>query len=144
MYRETAAVCYGQVDNLDEVMAVFPEENRPELLAQIDKTITHWAQNLNGFIKKYDRDKFLVILSINDLKIAMSTKFTILDDIKKLVTGNPMNVTISIGAAYGQGSMLETSKAAQNALELCLGRGGDQAIVKGEGKTLFLEVRARG
>lgn len=143
MYRETAAVCYGQVDNLDEVMAVFPEENRPELLAQIDKTITHWAQNLNGFIKKYDRDKFLVILSINDLKIAMSTKFTILDDIKKLVTGNPMNVTISIGAAYGQGSMLETSKAAQNALELCLGRGGDQAIVKGEGKTLFFGGKSK-
>jgi c-di-AMP phosphodiesterase-like protein len=143
IYNEKAAVCYVQVDNFDEVMATCHEENRPELLARIDKTITHWTQGMNGFIKKYDSDKFLVVLSVKDLKVAMNQKFNILEGVKQLRPETSMIVTISIGAAYGQASMLEMSKAAQNALELCLGRGGDQAVVKGEGKTLFFGGKSK-
>ncbi len=143
IYNEKASVCYVQVDNFDEVMATCHEENRPELLARIDKTITHWTQGLNGLIKKYESDKYLIVLSVKDLKAAINQKFSILEDVKQLRSGTSMAVTMSIGVAYGQASMLEMSKAAQNALELCLGRGGDQAVVKGEGKTLFFGGKSK-
>ena len=87
IYNEKASVCYVQVDNFDEVMATCHEENRPELLARIDKTITHWTQGLNGLIKKYESDKYLIVLSVKDLKAAINQKFSILEDVKQLRSG---------------------------------------------------------
>ncbi|MGB3964359.1 MAG: DHH family phosphoesterase [Tepidanaerobacteraceae bacterium] len=134
--KETA-VCYFHVDNFDEIMAECQEENRPELLARIDKTITQWVYNHNGLLKKYDDDKYLVLLTLRDFQRAEEAKFNILDAMREIKVSQVMTPTLSIGAAYGEATLTQSSKLAQTALELCLGRGGDQVVVKAFGKTYF-------
>jgi c-di-AMP phosphodiesterase-like protein len=140
---EKVAVLYIQVDNFDEITAACPDESRPELLARVDKTLSQWIQSYDGFIKKYDSDKFVAILSLKNFRRVEETRFNILEEIKEIKVGLTMTVTLSIGAAFGQGSFLEVSKNAQNALELCQGRGGDQVVVKAEGKTYFYGGKAK-
>ncbi|ADL08962.1 DHH family phosphoesterase [Thermosediminibacter oceani] len=135
--ENTPVLMYIQVDNYDEVLAATPEENRPELLARIDKAVTQWVQGLDGFIKKFDDDKFLAAVTMDKFRRVEEGKFAILEKIREIRTKNAMPVTLSIGASYGQKSLLEQSKIAQNALELCLGRGGDHAVVKTGSKTFF-------
>jgi c-di-AMP phosphodiesterase-like protein len=125
------------VDNFDEIMAECQEENRPELLARIDKTITQWVYNHNGLLKKYDDDKYLVLLNLRDFQRAEEAKFNILDAMREIKVSQVMTPTLSIGAAYGEATLTQSSKLAQTALELCLGRGGDQVVVKAFGKTYF-------
>jgi len=135
--EKEAAVCYFHVDNFDEIMSACPEENRPELLAKIDKTITQWVYNYNGLIRKYDNDKYIVVLSLRDFQKVEEAKFNILDILREIKVSQVMAPTLSIGAAYGESTLTLSSKIAQNALELCLGRGGDQVVVKAGGKTYF-------
>lgn len=137
------AVMYIQIDNYDEVLSATPEENRPELLARIDKTITQWIYGHEGFIKKFDDDKFLAAVTAENFRMIEENKFNILEKIKEIKASNAIPVTLSIGASCGRGNLLELSRTAQNALELCLGRGGDQAVVKAEGKTYFYGGRTR-
>lgn len=137
MKEEEAVVCYFNLDNYDEIMVACSEENRPELSAKIDKIITQWVHSYNGLIKKYDSDKYLVFLNLKDFRRAEDAKFSILDAIREIKVGQVMMPTLSIGAAYGEHSLTLSGKIAQNALELCLGRGGDQVVVKTEGKTYF-------
>ncbi|HHX24432.1 MAG TPA: recombinase RecJ [Thermoanaerobacterales bacterium] len=131
------AVCYFNVDNFDEILSACSEENRPELIVNIDKTITQWVLNYNGLMKKYDNDKYIVIFSLEDFQKVEETKFTILNEIREIKANQVLSVTLSIGAAYAEDSLALTGKNAQKALELCLGRGGDQAVVKSQGKTYF-------
>lgn len=135
--EKEAAVCYFYVDNFDEIMSACPEENRPELLAKIEKTITQWVHNHNGLIRKYDDDKYLVMLNLGDFQKAEQANFNILDALREIKVSQVMTPTLSIGAAYGESTLTESNKLAQNALELCLGRGGDQVVVKAYGKTYF-------
>jgi c-di-AMP phosphodiesterase-like protein len=141
--KSGVAIMYIQIDNYDEVFAATPEENRPELLARIDKTITQWVQSYEGFIKKFDDDKFLSAVTAEKFHQIEENKFNILEKIKEIKTPNALSVTLSIGASYGKDSLLELNRMAQNALELCLGRGGDQAVVKAEGKTYFYGGRTK-
>lgn len=141
--KSELAIMYIQIDNYDEVLAATPEENRPELLARIDKAITQWVQSYEGFIKKFDDDKFLSAVSAEKFRQIEQNKFNILEKIKEIKTSNALPVTLSIGASYGKDSLLELNKKAQNALELCLGRGGDQAVVKAESKTYFYGGRTK-
>jgi len=131
------AVCYFYVDNFDEIMSECQEENRPELLAKIDKTITQWVHNYKGLVRKYDDDKYMVLLTFGEFQKAEESKFNILDALREIKVGQVMMPTLSIGAAYGEHTLTQSSKVAQSALELCLGRGGDQVVVKAYGKTSF-------
>lgn len=134
---EKTAILYIQIDDFDEVMSACPEENRPEIRAKIDKTITQWVNSYDGFIKKYQNDKFVAVLSVQKLKQAEDDKFSILEEIRQIKIAEAITVTLSIGISYGQPSILQNSKLAQDALELCLGRGGDQVVIKANNKTYF-------
>jgi len=87
--------------------------------------------------KKYDDDKYLVVLNLGDFQKAEEAKFNILDAVREIKVGQVMTPTLSMGAAYGEPTLTQSSKLAQSALELCLGRGGDQVVVKAYGKTYF-------
>lgn len=132
-----AVVLYIQVDNFDELVAICPEENRPELLAKIDKTITRWVQDHNGFTKKYSNDKFIALMSFKDYKRAKDAKFGILKKIREIKASSSMAATLSIGISYGKEKFSDINRTAQSALELCLGRGGDQVVIKTKGDTEF-------
>ncbi|MDO5518109.1 MAG: DHH family phosphoesterase [Clostridium sp.] len=119
-----------EVDNLSEVLDKTEENNRPLLVAEIERMINSYANNLKAMIKKYDTNKY--VLSVQDKYIdeEITNKFKIIEDISKIYNGNQIEVTLSIGIGRGGMSPLENYNNANIAKELALGRGGAQVAVK--------------
>ena len=133
----TESVMLIEVDNITEVVKSTENDNAPLLIAEIERTINNYASNLNAMIKKYDSNKY--VLSIQDRLIngQMNKKFDILDTVREINLGNKYDVTLSIGVGRGGASPKENYKYANMAIELALGRGGDQAVIKSGDKVSF-------
>lgn len=143
-------VCLVQIDNYDEVMVNTEEENRPVVIAEVDKKVGQWVHAATGTFRKYDRDKFIVIFENGYLKNIQDRRFDILDQIRELRVGNKIPITLSIGAGTEAESFLECNEEARAAMQLALGRGGDQAVLKMKdhlsfygGKTKAIENRSK-
>ncbi|NFI53869.1 DHH family phosphoesterase [Clostridium botulinum] len=139
-----------EVDNFTEALETTEESNRPLLVAEIERTINAYANNLKAMIKKYDTNKYVLSIQDNFIKKQIDEKFKILDEISKIDKGNKIEVTLSIGIGRGGISPSENSKYANTAKELALGRGGDQTVVKSNdeikffgGNTKEIEKRTR-
>ncbi|MGL5616351.1 MAG: DHH family phosphoesterase [Sarcina sp.] len=119
-----------QVDNIEEAIAPIEQENRPIFLAEIERSINKYAESLGAMIEKYDDDKY--ILSVLDFVIEkeISRKFDILDKFKEIEFSNKVAVTLSIGIGRDGATPQENQINASKAIELALGRGGDQVVVK--------------
>ena len=119
-----------QVDGYDEVLKSTTEENRPLINLEIEKMMTTLESSANGALKKTSKDKFILIIDKKELKEIEEGKFAILDSIRSINHGNTLPVTISIGVGIDGDTINENFKLANGALDLALGRGGDQAIIK--------------
>ncbi|NMB26604.1 MAG: phosphoesterase [Tissierellia bacterium] len=146
--EEKMAVCLAYVDNYNEVKSTTPEVTRPLVLAEIDKTIGAYAATNNGFVRKYENDKYLLIFENKDLKSIQSKKFDILDRIREIDKGNTISITLSMGVGVNGKDPNETYEYAKASIDIALGRGGDQAVVKENnslsfygGKTKAIEKR---
>lgn len=119
-----------EIDNLNEALERTEENNRPLVVAEVERTINTYAHKLNAMIKKYDTNKY--VLSVQDIYIdsEINEKFKILEEVSNINKGNKIQLTISIGIGKGGISPLENSNFATVAKELALGRGGDQVVVK--------------
>ncbi|MDI3533941.1 MAG: cyclic-di-AMP phosphodiesterase [Thermosediminibacterales bacterium] len=126
-----------QVDNYDEVIQATEESKRPQVIAEIEKAIGLWAQKHEAGLKKFSQDKFLMILEHKQFKKIEEERFAVLDQFREIKAGNTMPVTLSIGVGINGKHPQETSHFAHRALDLALGRGGDQAVVKDGDKVLF-------
>jgi c-di-AMP phosphodiesterase-like protein len=125
-----------QVDNYDEVMNNTDEAKRPVVQAQIEAMLNEWAISLNAGWKKYERDKYVMFAQASSLKTLEENRFQILDSVRAINAGNKIPVTLSIGVGADGKNPHELSHFAQFALDLALGRGGDQTVVK-RGSRLF-------
>jgi c-di-AMP phosphodiesterase-like protein len=134
---ERAVVALLQVDNYEDVMNETKEDKRPFVIAEIDKKINLWASRVNGLIKKYDKDKYVVIFEHKYLSNLETKKFVLLDDIREIDMGNRIMPTLSIGVAMAGNGLSNLEDNAFSALELALGRGGDQAVVRKSGDFEF-------
>lgn len=139
-----------EVDNLSEVTDSISDNIRPLLIAEIERAINNYGNTLGAMIKKYDNNKY--VLSVSDIIIdqEINKKFGILDTIRDIDLGNEMEVTLSIGVGRGGNTPAKNYRDATKAIELALGRGGDQAVVKRDseisffgGNTKELEKRTR-
>lgn len=119
-----------EVDNLTEVLDKTEENNRPLLVAEIERMINSYANNLKAMIKKYDTNKYVLSVQDKYIEDEIGNKFKIIEDISRIYNGNQMEVTLSIGIGRGGMSPLENYNNANIAKELALGRGGDQVAVK--------------
>lgn len=119
-----------QVDNYDDVMSETKEDKRPFLASEIDSKINLWASRMNALIKKYQNDKYIVIFENRYLENLEVKKFSILDEIREIEVGNKFPVTLSIGVGVSGKNFTQSEEYAFSALELALGRGGDQAVVR--------------
>jgi cyclic-di-AMP phosphodiesterase len=144
------SVMLVEVDNLDEVVKTTEEGNKPLLIAEIERTVNAYAQNLNAMIKKYSSNKYILSVQDKFIEEEIKKKFDILDTIREINFGNKLAVTLSIGVGRRAATPLENHNQANFAKELALGRGGDQVVVKqGEnlsffgGKTKEVEKRTR-
>ncbi|MGM9974512.1 MAG: DHH family phosphoesterase [Clostridiaceae bacterium] len=133
----TESVMLIEVDNITEVVKSTENDNAPLLIAEIERTINNYANNLNAMIKKYDSNKY--VLSIPDSLVngQINKKFDILDTVREINLGNKYDVTLSIGVGRGGANPRENYKYANMAIELALGRGGDQAVIKSGDKVSF-------
>ena len=146
--EEGMVVCLVYVDNYDEVKSTTPEVNRPLVLAEIDKTISTYATMNNGFMRKYENDKYLMIFQNRNLELIQNKKFDILDEIREIDKGNTIPITLSMGVGVNDHNPNETYEYAKAAIDIALGRGGDQSVVKEKnnlsfygGKTKAIEKR---
>ena len=142
--------CIGiiMIDNYDDIMQTALPEERLELFAKIEKEVLEWAKETGGLIIKTERDSFIYVFEQKYLSNIESSKFSILDKIKKLDIEYKVQVTLSIAIANDGKTNYEKYKSALAGMDIVLGRGGDQALVKKDGKYKFyggnsLEVEKR-
>lgn len=136
---EDSRICVGliMIDNFEEINQRLDDEEKPILLAQIEKTLYDWAASFEGLIIKSERDTFVCILEKKYLELLEERKFAILDSMKELELSSKIQVTLSI-AISGEGeSNYEKYKSAQTGVDIALGRGGDQAVVRKDGRYIF-------
>lgn len=119
-----------EIDNLKEVEEYIDEDRRPILIAEIRKIIKNYGLSLGAMIERCDNSKYILSVLESSINKEMNKKFDILDSIGNISIDNSMEFTLSIGVGKGGISPRENQVYAQKALELALGRGGDQAIVK--------------
>jgi c-di-AMP phosphodiesterase-like protein len=119
-----------EVDNFTEVLGKTDENNRPLLVAEIERTMNTYANNLKAMIKKYDTNKYVLSIQEKYIEDEIKQKFNIIEIISKIDKGNSLEITLSIGVGKGGMSPLENYNNANIAKELALGRGGDQVAVK--------------
>lgn len=125
------------IDNFEEVMQSIEEVRRPMLMAIIDRKINLWFKNNEVVLCKYERDKFMLFFTKEDLVKMQERKFDILDELRHIQVGNDLPVTISIGIGQNFDSLLQSKEDAKAAFDLAVGRGGDQAIIKNQDKYTF-------
>lgn len=125
-------ICIGkiQIDNYDELISNIPLDIRGEVTNQIDKAVRNWAEKLNGSINRLGDDKYVFSFQQVYLEKIIALKFEILDEVRNIETGADFPVSLSIGVGALGKSPMQTESYADAALDLALGRGGDQAVIK--------------
>ena len=126
-----------QVDGYDEVLKSTSEDKRSLITVELEKILSTLEISLQAAVKRTSKDKYIVITNQKGLSKLQENKFTILDTIRGIDYGNTLPVTISIGVGRNGDSIYENIQFAAGALDLALGRGGDQAIVKTKDKFEF-------
>ena len=125
------------VDNYEEIIKTALPEDRIKLMAEIEKEIMNWASETGGLIIKTEKDTFIYIFEQKYLNKMEEDKFNILDKIKNIDEASKLPITLSIAVCNEGINNYEKYKNALAAMEIVLGRGGDQAIVKKDGKYKF-------
>ncbi|MGE5472957.1 MAG: DHH family phosphoesterase [Ignavibacteriales bacterium] len=138
------------IDNYEEVMQNAEDIIKPHILAEIDKKLSAWLSHTGGILKKFERDRYLCIFENKYLSGFEEKKFEIIDIVKDINIGNKIPVTLSIGVGLSADNFSDNLSSALAALDVALGRGGDQVVIKnGEkytfygGRTKELERRTR-
>ena len=118
------------IDNYEEALESIDEVRRSLLSALIDRKINKYFQDYQALLKKLEKDKYLIVLQNVYLEELKTARFTILDEVRDVNIGNELAVTVSIGNGAGIDSYTESYEAAHAAIDLALGRGGDQVVIK--------------
>ena len=131
------------IDNYEENMQLIEGEDKPQLIAEIDKCIFDWTNETNGILIKSDRDTYLYIFEQRYLEQIKNDKFSILDKIKDIKNNENVQFTLSIAVSNEGKTDKEKYKSAQSAMDVVLGRGGDQAVIRENDIYKFFGGRAQ-
>lgn len=138
------------IDNYEEALESIDEVRRSLLVALIDRKINKYMQSMDAIIKKLEKDKYVFMFKNKYLPQMQIKKFSILEEVRTINIGNDMAVTLSIGLGINPESYLRAYDYARVAIDLALGRGGDQAVVKSHekisyygGKSVQVEKKTR-
>ena len=118
------------LDNYDEALESVEEVRRSLLVALIDRKINKYISNLDGIVKKLEKDKYFFVIKQKYTKELEKERFALLEEVKTVNIGNEMAVTLSIGMGMNGDSYIRNYEYARTAIDMALGRGGDQAVVK--------------
>ncbi len=127
---QSLAVGMVYLDNYEEALESVEEVRRSLLIALIDRKVNRYISALDGICKKLEKDKYLVIMRKQAVAQLQESRFDLLEEVKTVNIGNEMAVTISIGVGLDGLTYAQNYEFARNAIDLALGRGGDQAVIK--------------
>ena len=127
---EKICVCRINIDNYDELIASTSANNQMGVSAEVDRLVRQWAEKMNGSINKLNTSQYIIHLESAQVEKIIESKFDILDKVRQVETEADFPVSLSIGIGIGGKSLVATDEYADAALDLALGRGGDQAVVK--------------
>lgn len=128
---ERVAVAYIAIDNVEDILQYVHDKFR-DAVAEVDDKIKAWAKSMNGIVKSYDNDKYLVLFDSSKLDECIQNRFEILDEIRNSRVGDGVSITVSMGISKAVGTLSDREQAARDAIDLALQRGGDQAVYKTE------------
>ncbi|MCR5715821.1 MAG: DHH family phosphoesterase [Lachnospiraceae bacterium] len=128
--NQSLAIGLIYLDNYDEALESVEEVRRSLLIALIDRKVNKYIAGLDGIAKKIEKDKYLVILRKSAVNQMKEARFDLLEDVKTVNIGNEMAVTLSIGIGVDGLTYAQNYDFARHAIDLALGRGGDQAVMK--------------
>jgi len=134
---DSTVVCLMVIDNYYDALEATEDLLFPMLTALVDRKLSMFAQQAEGIIKKYEQDKYILLFAKDRLETLKKNKFDILEQVKTIEFGNKMHVTLSVGIGLGGRTLAKTQDYARAAVNLALGRGGDQAIIKEGDKYAF-------
>ena len=126
------------IDNYEEAVDPLEDVRKSLLVALIDRKVTKYIASIDGICSKMEKDKYLIIMRKKSLRALEDAHFELLEDAKTVKIGNEMAITLSIGIGLDGLTYAQNYEFARNAIDLALGRGGDQAVVKaGENVTYY-------
>ncbi len=127
---QSIVIGFIYMDNYEEAMDSVEDVRRSLLTALIDRKVNKYISSIDGICSKIEKDKYLILLRKKALRQLQEGHFDLLGDVKTVNIGNEMAITLSIGVGLDGLSYAQNYEFARNAIDLALGRGGDQAVVK--------------
>jgi c-di-AMP phosphodiesterase-like protein len=134
---DKAAIVYISIDNYDELIASAPEDYRRVIPSQIDGIVRKWGDSYESPVTSTGDETYIMYTRQANLAEMIEDNFSVLDEVRKIESQIDFPASISIGAGISSISLIESSELAEAALELALGRGGDQAVVKDDEGTRY-------
>ena len=139
---ERVAVAYIVIDNVEDVLQYVHEQSR-DAVSTVDDKLKNWARSINGIIKSYDNDNYIMFFDSKYLDEFIANRFAILDEIRDTRVGDSVSLTVSIGVSRVKGSLRDRELYARDAIDMALQRGGDQAVYKTETTTEYFGGRTK-
>lgn len=137
LYDRSLAIGLVFIDNYDDIRNSMTDINRNLLFAELDNIVKNSFQNLGGNVKKFEKDKYIVAMERGNFKLIEEKRFEVLDRARDLYYGNQIPVTLSLGFSSDDDSPKDLYEKAESAVNVALGRGGDQAVVETGGQFKF-------
>lgn len=125
------------IDNYEEVTENMEDSKASMLIAMVDRRLTRYISYNSGIIKKLEKDKYFFVTTKKDIEDMIEDRFSILEQTKEIIGGDNIPLTLSIGIGYEGKNIEANHELARVAMDMALGRGGDQAVVKRGTETLF-------
>ena len=139
---ERVAVAYIAIDNIEDILQ-YVHEKFADAISNIEDKLKAWATSMNGVIKAYDNDKYIMFFDSKYLDNCIANRFEILDSIRDSRVGDGVSITVSIGVSRRSGTLFDREMDARDAIDLALQRGGDQAVYKSENETIYYGGRTK-
>lgn len=144
LFKDKSVVAFSlYVDNYEDVKNSTEVAKRTEVLGGIDRIILQYFQSLNAIVRRYENDKYIVIMERRDYEKIYEKKFPILDSVRKVDKGNNIRPTLSIGVGFAGENLFEIYEDSRMAIDIALSRGGDQAVIKLEDNYEFFGGKSR-
>ena len=140
---QSMVVGFVYIDNYEEAVDTLEDVRKSLLVALIDRKVTKYFASIDGICSKMEKDKYLIVMRKKALRQLEDDHFDLLEDAKTVKIGNEMAITLSIGIGLDGLSYAQNYEFARNAIDLALGRGGDQAVVKNPENVTYYGGKSR-
>ena len=144
LYQDSK-MCLGLInlDNYDEALEAVEDVRRSLLIALVDREISNYISSMDGIVKKLDDDKYIFVVMNRYIRRMIEDRFSILEDVKTINIGNNMPLTLSIGIGINGRDYQTNYESARAGMDLALGRGGDQVVLKDGSQITYFGGKAQ-